>query len=77
MKLVSVQYHSDDNEWKSLEYLPCNSRYILVHSPEFGTSIGYYDKEISRFIDLLRLEELVGITHWRELPRYVAHNSDI
>lgn len=76
MKLMSVEYNSTDLEWKTIEYLPSNSRYILVYSPEFGTSIGKYiryNESGGRFDDYLRLGELINITHWRELPRYVGN----
>lgn len=71
MKLTSVKYNPSDEEWKDTSYLPSNSRRILVYSPEFGTSIGYYYN--SMFNDELRIDEKVGIIYWRELPRYVQH----
>lgn len=35
MKLQNVKF-IDSDKWYSIEYLPSNSRYILVYSPEFG-----------------------------------------
>ena len=68
MKLTSVEYSEDSNDWKTTDYIPTNSRYIIVYSPEFGTSIGYYAK---KFVDKLREDETINILYWRELPRYV------
>jgi hypothetical protein len=72
MKLQSLKYNPDDVDWKTTEYFPNNSRYILVYSPEFGTSIGYKYNDIYEvhWVDALRPDEDVNITHWKELPRY-------
>lgn len=69
MKLASVRYSQDSDRWYSTEYIPSNSRNILVYSPEFGTSIGCYSDE--SFKDLFRIREEVNIIYWREMPRYV------
>lgn len=79
MKLTSVEYDPTNTKWYTLEYLPNNSRYILIYSPEFGTSIGNYDKFENGGIyqDILRIGEDIKITHWREMPRYVPCQSDL
>lgn len=78
MKLTSVEYNSSNDKWYTQDYLPSNSRYILVYSPEFGTSIGFYSElNGGAFNDALRPGEKVGITNWRELPRYVSSQSNL
>ena len=78
MKLKNVDYNKDNENWMDVENIPSNSRYILVYSPEFGTSIGYYRRFAEtggQWIDALRLNEKVNIQQWRELPKY--ENSKI
>lgn len=77
MKLTSLNYNSSNENWLNLDFLPSNSRYILVYSPEFGTSIGKYNKNTELFEDVLRNGEKVNIIYWREMPRYVEHNNSL
>lgn len=80
MKLRTVEYDPNDNDWKNTDYLPSNSRYILVHSPEFGTSIGFFKRSGTsegEFKDSIRITEKVNIIYWRELPRYYEHTNSL
>lgn len=79
MKLMSVKYDPNYTEWRTIEYIPSNSRKILVYSPEFGTSIGkfIFTNNGYTFEDSLRSEEKINITHWKELPRYNGYTNSL
>lgn len=79
MKLTVVEYSPDSDRWYTTEYIPSNSRDILIYSPEFGTSIGHYSfyEDGGLFSDLLRVRENINVLYWREMPRYVPNQSCI
>lgn len=75
MKLQSVKFEENNNKWYSIEYLPNNSREILIYSPELGTSNGYYNKNVELFW-IYKWQQYIKPQYWREIPRYVeCYNS--
>ena len=72
MKLQSVKYNEGNNNWYSIEYIPDNTREILLYVLEFGTTSGYYNKD--KWYSFRYNCEVIP-SEWREIPRHESNSS--
>ena len=67
MKLKSVEYLPDNENWMSSEYIPDNPRSIILFTPEGGSAEGKYEN--GKWIQY-RWNCEVKPLYWREMPRW-------
>jgi hypothetical protein len=69
VKLKSIKYRKNNDEWHSIEFVPDNPRSVLVYTEDGGVAEAFFYTMENKWIQY-RWNCQVEPIAWREMPCY-------